>query len=262
MKILFGKPMSGDWVKTFNKLLDDNPTNYFMMSIKNINDVNEFIKKHNIDILFPIKTEDAILLSKHKFNCFCVFPTDVNLIRTLNDKKLFYEYCNDNKLGQYVQKIYNKDNIIYPAVAKPRIGMSGMGAHILNCESDMLEKYKVNRYLICEYIQGSLEYSANIMSIGGEIIYCLILQQQHSTKPYIKRSTMTNFIKIDNELCCFDDLKLIYKFLAYTGVTCVDFKICDGKLKIFEINPRFGGTVVKNNMIEPMIDKLCEIISK
>ena len=58
------------------------------------------------------------------------------------------------------------------------------------------------------------------------------------------------------------DGKLIYKFLAYTGVTCVDFKICDGKLKIFEINPRFGGTVVKNNMIEPMIDKLCEIISK
>lgn len=67
---------------------------------------------------------------------------------------------------------------------------------------------------------------------------------------------MIKYDIIDNKLCCFNDIKRIFKEINYTGMACVDFKIANGELKIFEINSRFGGTIVRNNLVGPMIDSL------
>jgi predicted ATP-grasp superfamily ATP-dependent carboligase len=53
---------------------------------------------------------------------------------------------------------------------------------------------------------------------------------------------MIKYKKIDN----FDwtPFEKIFTKLKYTGFACIDFKMINSKIKIFEINPRLGGTIV------------------
>ena len=40
-----------------------------------------------------------------------------------------------------------------------------------------------------------------------------------------------------------NDFENILSLMNYQGICCFNYKILDGKPKIFEINPRFGGTM-------------------
>ena len=47
-----------------------------------------------------------------------------------------------------------------------------------------------------------------------------------------------------------DDITKVLITINFTGFVCIDFKIVNNKIKIFEINPRLGETIVYNDLPE------------
>jgi len=71
-----------------------------------------------------------------------------------------------------------------------------------------------------------------------------------NNKNYIQKGKMSNYVKvIDNRIdFCMDIFSKIFTKLNYTGFACADFKLYDDNLKIFEINPRLGGTIINDRL--------------
>ena len=149
----------------------------------------------------------------------------------------------------------NKKKIIepikYPCIFKLAKTYSGMGSHIINNKKELLEceeNHKTHQSFVQEYIydKDKLEYAAHMFIVNGNIKWGVVYKMIHPSKLFIQRGKMDEYEKIDN--FDFSTFEKIFQVIKYTGFVCIDFKIIgdNGNIKIFEINPRLGGTLVNN----------------
>jgi predicted ATP-grasp superfamily ATP-dependent carboligase len=98
-----------------------------------------------------------------------------------------------------------------------------------------------------EAIRGRYEYVQHSAWIDGDPIVVVTGRQDMGDDLVIKRGSVTY------ERCDDVDFGAIFRALKYTGFACVDFKIKDGQPKIFEINPRLGGSLVLGPDLDPVM---------
>lgn len=260
MKILLGIPKFDCWLESINKLKENSTTHeYYIDELSNYKYVNKLIKRHKLDLVIPLNYKDMNVLSGNPINCDYLAPQNFNIVKSLDDKRKFYKCFTKHKLDVYLPKIYDKiDKIVYPAIAKPCVGFAGNGIVILHNEKDILEEHLDNeKYIICEYIQGEEEYLANIIAFDGIIMACSIYVEKFYDQYYVKTGIMTEYTEVNNDEIYFEKFKKIFKLIEYTGAACINFKIINSELKIFEINPRFGGTLIQNNKLDALMDEFC-----
>jgi carbamoylphosphate synthase large subunit len=125
MKILFGYPLFPDWKIHFDKIINDNPTDYHMYRLINIKNVDDLIKKYKVDVIIPLNYKDMKILVESNVSCLCMCPANFELVSILDNKLLFYNYFTTLGLSKFVPKIYDIDKIIYPAIVKPHVGCAG-----------------------------------------------------------------------------------------------------------------------------------------
>jgi predicted ATP-grasp superfamily ATP-dependent carboligase len=163
-----------------------------------------------------------------------------------------------NEFEMYIPKIFSiKSDIItidtkieFPAIIKQSYGLGGNDIHILYSENNIIPfDYD---FIIQEYITGKIEYIGNFIVINGIITYSKFLQLVYNDDFFIHKSLNNKFkfVEIDIEI-----FEIIFNKLNYTGALCVDFKIKDNIIKIFEINPRFGGTFIRNFIFYEFLEK-------
>ena len=91
---------------------------------------------------------------------------------------------------------------------------------------------------------------------NGIIIHEIYYKSRESQNYHISHGKKMRYtsVKLDIPIFC-----KIFQLLKYTGFACIDFKIIDDNIKIFEINPRLGGTLVHNkNDLRITIEKTVE----
>jgi glutathione synthase/RimK-type ligase-like ATP-grasp enzyme len=254
MKIFFGKSIFTDWNKYLEK--------YGIISnIDNYKIINYIVAKNNIKLIIPITINQHIYLNNHKSLICC--KTLINSINTLlicNNKYEFSEYMNKN-FSDNIPKTYNINNILLPAIIKPILTNSGKGCKLiltqkniqnLNNNLSIKNKLNNNEYIIQEYIDDVDLYSGHFLIINGIIKFDKYYIEQFKGN-FISKGKMNNYKK------CIIDKSHRYVFeelfnkLKYNGFACADFKIKNNKLKIFEINPRLGGTIIYDNDLDELI---------
>ena len=251
MNIFFLEPPFDDWTTIINNLKIPNVSIIKNEnSILNIKYLMEIIKNNNC-IIIPLKYEDIKFITSniipeyiHHFLC----PRNYETIEILNNKTLFYQFMIENNFQKSIPKTYKINDkllnpIIYPCIFKLPITFGGHGSHICynKYQLDTYENTNIE-YFIQEFISGPIEYSAHLFVLDGVIKYGVCYSTIHNIKVYIQRGKMTKYKKILN--FDFDKFSEIFMKLKYTGFACVDFKIINNSIKIFEINPRLGGTIV------------------
>jgi glutathione synthase/RimK-type ligase-like ATP-grasp enzyme len=108
-----------------------------------------------------------------------------------------------------------------------------------------------NEYFVQEFIMELKERSTHLFILNGIIKWGICYEIKHHARYHIQKGRMEKYKKItDFNFNVFQD---IFIKLNYTGFACIDFKIINGKIKIFEINPRLGGTLVHGNNFEELI---------
>ena len=249
--VFFGKH-SNDWMDTltsitpedFNDFVSSKHTN--ITEIKNIYTINNL---HELGLskvcIIPLMETHMLQLYNNKINA--LMPS-LEHIKQFSCKKQFITYVNNNKLEMYTPKIYNSHDEITTKklyIVKPYNLNNGTDMYIKQ-SIDVNKNDFVNK-IVQEYIENKIEYCAHVVSKNGQIMKCITYaytfdDMQH-IKSFPKNTKNMSKIELDNKYV--KQLELFFLSCKYTGISNTDFIICDEQIKVFEINPRLGGSLVR-----------------
>ena len=226
--------------------------------------IKSIITKNKINVIIPVHYQQAkciielngFISSTIKLIC----PTNYKIMETFINKINFIEFMMVNKLDKYIPTVYSTHNKIYNNVNAPYIfklaqSFAGYGSFICHNNSyvDAIRKMNFGKqYILQEYIQGHEEYSAHLFIDQGKIKWSRCYKMTNEHEFFIQKGHMNSYEKIND--IDYSIFETIFSLVNYTGMACIDFKYKDGVIKIFEINPRFGGSLLRNH------DDLCDLI--
>ena len=236
-------------------------TKYSYDKYKDIDDFLMVCKQNHIKYLFPITIHNELFIIKYssiiKDHGYKFLIPSKKIIETLNDKSKFVKFMIKNNLDKYVPKTYK--TIKYPCILKKKKSICGKEGYVINSHSDIPNNINLEDYLIQEPITGNCEYSTDILAKDGKIILISPNKYCYDTDLYIMgHKLMSPAIKDNITNPVSNAFAEIIKALNYNGFCNIDYKIVDtGYPKIFEINPRCGGS-----LRDIPIKKFNEIVNK
>lgn len=207
----------------------------------------EVCMENKVELLIPTVDEELIICSKNKEkfnkNGIKIIVSSVETLQNCLDKYRFYLELNKNNISVAktwkLNNEFNANEIEYPILAKPIIGRGGRGIKILNNKEEVekLKKQQSN-YILQEYVLGT-EYSIDTLSgIDGKAIVA-VPRKRLEVKGGVCWRGCTDYNKsiIDESIKAVESLNIL-------GPACLQLILTkDGQIKIFEINPRVGGTI-------------------
>lgn len=135
-----------------------------------------------------------------------------------------------------------------PYVLKKRKDDFGRGTVVIDEEGDSgwgAEKLSPSDYFAQELIVGKIEYATHLLVFEGNVRYhfTAIFEMQDDRSIKGIRSNGVYRGPHDAQLL-LPVFKQVLEAVGFSnGVCCIDYKLIDGQPKIFEINPRFGGSL-------------------
>jgi carbamoylphosphate synthase large subunit len=253
-KILVGKNTK---FTAWNKYIDDiNSEHIIAINLKeNIDVIDELIETNEINHIVVLYRSDYKLIYECATQLTKLICLDDDTWKLLRDKSKFNQhmieyYANNIPKNYRLNNINIDDDINFPVIVKPNI--SCCGKNMMLCQDfHQLEKYEGSD-IVQEFILDSYEYAANMFCDSGVIINYKITRQKYD-EHHIKK-TLFDPSKCEHvydfDMTLFKD---IIKHFNYSGGCCVDFKIQNDVVKIFEINPRFGGSAFTLKLFEDLI---------
>jgi predicted ATP-grasp superfamily ATP-dependent carboligase len=228
---------------------------------KNITELLDYLNdegSNDTNYILPLLEESMVEL--HENNIYAMMPKwDVACL--FQNKQLFNNYVNNNNLMQYIPKTYIEPlNSRELVIVKPPCGGNSCGVYL-----SMLNKVEPDiwcTHIIQEYIYGDTEYAGYFAVNKGKIIRSFAYSRYYGNRIYIKGDSQddTTQTKVDIERKYLDIFEKFFMPVEFTGTCCADFKIDDGNLKIFEINPRIGGSLSYPENINDAANIVTELI--
>jgi carbamoylphosphate synthase large subunit len=225
---------SSDWQISLHKI---NKKNIIIHPFENTNDLEDVIRRENIQYILPLSDIDYKFIQKVNLcdHIRVVYPTE-------EIKENHFTTFMLDHYSKYIPDVYYINNkkrkeIEYPAIYKPM--------RILYEENDFLSLQDQNH--IQKYIEEEYEYSAYMLCINGIIQGWKVIRSKFPIYHIKKTNYSTEYENMEDfDIHIFEK---ILKHLNYSGGVCIDFKVNESQLYIFEINPRFGGSAFTCNFI-------------
>jgi predicted ATP-grasp superfamily ATP-dependent carboligase len=201
------------------------------------------------DIVIPLYEKDIHALNNrfaawgHKF---IVAPNDV--VDFCNDKLKFNLHLTEIGFENNIPKILTAPTQ-YPYILKKNFDEWGLNSHIIdgvekeNSLSDILNHPD---YFKQAYVIGKDEYATHFIFSENKLQYCQTFKFTFPKEIFIKGFESPPFktaviIPVESD---FSDLfEKILQQIDFKGVGCFNFKIENNLPKIFELNPRVGGSL-------------------
>lgn len=197
------------------------------------------------DLVVPLTIEDSRLLAKSRelVKDKLLRSSTLNTIEICDNKFLFNNTLIEKGFGDLIPTIGN--DLPFPFLVKKRVSLGGDESYII---SDDTAKRKLSHlinnedYFCQEIVEGANECATHILFKDGKIIDSLTVQYTfYNDRPINGKEGFicSNIVKCPH----LDAFAAILKAIEYEGLCCFDYKVVNGKPKIFEINPRFGGSL-------------------
>ena len=195
------------------------------------------------DMVIPISIEDLAVCDNARgtINQALIPIPSSKAIETCHRKDLFTQtLCNAG-----LRKFLPGKAEVYPYILKKNTGEYSYNTHIV---SDGIDEKKYSHLLNCsdyfkqELIQGNEEYATHIVFRNGRIAANITIRYTYANTVYLQRTEreITRDIVRSPYL---PEFAHILNTIGFEGLCCIDYKIQNGLPKIFEINPRFGGSL-------------------
>lgn len=255
-KILTGmRCMFPDWMGAMRALND-----ILLICDFDTENLEEVVKTHDIQYILPLSPDDYATAERIDKETIKILYPSADVYALLDNKVAFTRFMMTH-YPEMLPSVYyleeeriGNDPIDFPVIVKPMYSVSGGNMRVcMNAaELDACPRTLVQRYIADEY-----EYGAFLMCIDGRIEKSWILgfpfQRYH---PYHIKCTnfpsMSYVIRNKGLLARFAP---IVKHLQYTGGMCINFKWNPdlGKVWIFEINPRLGGSAFELGFLRHLL---------
>ena len=235
-----------------------------------ISQLEKLVKKYKVDVIIPCGNDDNLIISKHKDLISCrIMASDYKDLLIAYDKAKVYEELKNNILNHspkfnivnsYESFLKGLSDLEYPekkVVIKPRFGIGGRGVYILSDKFDYKKIFgskPTNEYPL-EFFEKILKnqksfddlilmeclsdpfYSIYSICKGGKNIFTLTHLRDWGNSSQTFRGKVYYDEKIENLAS-----KIISKFnLSYTNNMELAMS-ADGRLVLFDLNPRIGAS--------------------
>lgn len=197
------------------------------------------------DLVVPLLIRDVRLLQKSRDllgNNPIKIPNE-EVVNLCDNKYLFNTTLAKKGFQDFVPKIGT--DLRLPFMLKKKVTWAGDFCYVIS-DTEQKAKYSelINSddYFCQEIIGGVNEYATHILFKDGKIVETLTVEYTFYDEIPINGKSGFAYTKIV-KCKCLDTFSSILNAIGYEGLCCFDYKIEDGKPKIFEINPRFGGSL-------------------
>ena len=221
-------------------------------AIQNIFTIRKSLE--SFDYVLPLM--EVHILELHRRGIRAMIP-DVETVRICMCKRRFSQYVLANNLTQYAPKTYTDEELDGSLrIVKPYSRNSGSGMRITRDVS----KHEYKTHVVQEYLPNRDEFCAFIVANKGRIVYCSVIQSTFSDSVHIKKAVSAEDVA-NNRIVLLDPkhIDILEMFLlpcSYTGVCNIDFLIHKDVVKVLEINPRLGGSLMYPKYRQILVDTL------
>jgi carbamoyl-phosphate synthase large subunit len=212
-----------------------------------INHVASICKKHNVNLIIPTIDTELIIYAKSKEFLGEIgtgtMVSSEEFVRITRDKEATAKILSFNgittPLTWSINEAFGKAACLtYPLILKPKSGSCSKGISIINNKDELNEKIELSKDYVLQEVCTGREFTINCFyDPSGACVACV---------PHYRK-----FVR-DGEVCFaetervheFTDIahKLSKIFNGIYGSVCFQaFRSEEGKIKVFEINARFGG---------------------
>jgi hypothetical protein len=197
------------------------------------------------DLVVPLVVSDLLICIDRKAelrNQIIPIPS-LDAFNICNNKLEFSRILSENGLNDFIPKTGNSLN--YPYILKKETGEYGKTTFVINNnEEESMHKELLNdgKHFKQELIKGNKEYASHIVFKNGKIASHTRICYTYDRELYVQGK----LIYVSKAICIpkFEaEFTKVLSAINYEGLCCIDYKVKDGLPKIFEINPRFGGSL-------------------
>jgi|GEM_PF-2060895 len=260
--ILVGRPSFNDWAQAIDKIASRSGGRIHVHDFDDVDEVLSYARRFRMQGVVPMTYPQMKLIAKHR-NRFqavgikAVVSDSYDLVQLFDDKVRFIRFMEEQDLMHLLPDVYviNHDGqrqdyapVEYPCIFKLAVTFGGTGAQVHLNAGKPLELDKVARgssYIVQEFIPGNVEYGGHFYIEGGAIRRQLFYRGTRDASITVQRGHMPSYDRFE-ELDEAAELESMFGAINYTGFACVDFKVSPKGIKIFEVNPRLGGSLIHN----------------
>jgi len=199
----------------------------------------------DFDLVVPLYIRDLKYLNevKHLIRDNPIPIPSVESITLCDDKFIFNQALIAKGFASFIPRMGGV--LAFPYMLKKRVDDSSRNAHIIsNSDEEQFFNNVISspEYFRQEMIRGDREYATHILIKDRKITHSINIEYVFDTDLPIKGRNKAIYTKISR--CPYlDTFASILAALDFEGLCCVNYKELDSQPFIFEINPRFGGSL-------------------
>lgn len=188
---------------------------------------------------------------------------------TCRDKARFASFTRSAGLEDLVPRTYaNPDSAEFPLVLKRTNKAGGYGVAIIGSKEELLARkaqkpWRGRRTILQALLPGHIDHVTHAVARHGRILWhCSYRYDLDQARPLQSAQTIE---KRSRHVASPAHIAILERFLVpldYSGAVSFDYRLMpDGSLKVFEINPRFGGSMMRAENLEDMRQGLATLIA-
>lgn len=241
-RIFFG--IQNDWEENIRSQLD--ATRYEC-------DFGDFLKGsfEGYDAIVPLTLEDYWGLNERgdELRGRAIFPPN-SLVQLCHAKSRFNEYVLSTDFASLIPSTSVPPGA-YPYILKKIEDEYGSSSYLIRDPDDeAAHRSEVDsaEYFKQSYVPGRFEHTTHMLMCDGDLKYSLNVSYDMGKDYYVKSSKDRQVAdSIDAHSPHIEAFKAVLGSLGYAdGTCCFNYKERDGVPLIFEVNPRFGGSLFRD----------------
>ena len=199
------------------------------------------------DIVIAMKTSHT----KRRRGGRALEPTAL-AISTLEDKAKFAAYMVACGFADCCPQTYaDRQEVVFPCILKRTDLSASLGVAIVRSGPHLEEllrspTFEGRPYILQAAVAGNVEYATYCVCKVGHVLWNCTFATDIGDTVAIKRedNALRRHATVTSE-AVVRQIETVLSPLAYSGPCNVDYKLsADGRMQIFEINPRLGGTLM------------------
>lgn len=209
--------------------------------------LSEIIRSERPDVVLPGTDVELAVLAEARAEIEAEFGTRLlvsspNVVHVADDKWLTYRFLRGQGIG-FVPSCLPGDEeeliaeVGFPLVVKPRVGARSIGVSVVHDRAELRHAIATQPGIVIQQCVGSDdgEYTAGALTFDGRCAASIVMRRDLRDG-----NTYRAFVDDYPELNRF--VRVVAERLRAYGPANFQFRLDEGRPKIFEINARFSGT--------------------
>jgi hypothetical protein len=199
------------------------------------------------DVVVPLKIRDLIEIDPHR-HLLADSPVPVpskECVALCDDKYRLNQALIAHGFGRYVPAM--DDGVGYPYLLKKKSDEWAVNCHLVT-SAEQEQQYASllgdPDYFRQEFVPGRSEYTTHLLMRKRKVVAAISIKFVFAEDLHTKgRECVASYSKVCRSRH-LDLFAAMLRSIGFDGLCCVNYKIVDGRPAIFEINPRFGASLV------------------